>query len=174
MSEPFLEECLSVLTRTPEVLDVLLRDLPEALTMATEGPGTWSPYLVLRHLIYGEKTDWMPRMKIIMEHGANRIFDPYDHEAQFREQERRPLPKLLDEFRDLRRGSVADLRAMNLTTGQLELNGTHPALGLVTARQLMATWTAHDLGHIVQVNRVMAKRYKSEVGPWVQYLSPMK
>ena len=174
MSEPFLEECLSVLSRTPEVFDALLRDLPEVLTMATEGPGTWSPYVVLRHLIYGEKTDWMPRMTIIMEHGTNRIFDPYDHEAQFREQERRPLPELLDEFRNLRLGSIVDLRAMNLTGGQLELNGRHPALGLVTARQLMATWTAHDLGHIIQVSRVMAKRYKLEVGPWLEYLSVME
>ena len=174
MSEPFLEECLSVLTRTPEVLDALLRDLPEVLTMATEGPGTWSPYVVIRHLIYGEKTDWMPRLRIILEHGANRIFDPYDHEGQFREPERRPLPELLDEFRDLRLGGIAGLRAMNLTDAQLELNGRHPALGLVTARQLMATWTAHDLGHLVQVSRVIAKRYKSEVGPWVQYQSVMK
>ena len=108
--------------------------------MATEGTGTWSPYVVLRHLIYGEKTDWMPRLRIIMEHGTNRIFDPYNHEAQFRDEERRPLPELLDEFIDLRLGSIVELRAMNLTDGQLELNGKHPALGLVTARQLMATW----------------------------------
>jgi hypothetical protein len=174
MSEPFLEECLSVLTRTPEVFDALLRDLPEVLTMATEDTGTWSPYVVLRHLIYGEKTDWMPRLRIIMEHGTNRIFDPYNHEAQFRDQEPRSLPELLDEFIDLRLGSIVELRAMNLTDGQLELNGKHPALGLVTARQLMATWAAHDLGHIMQVSSVMAKRYKSEVGPWPQYQSIMK
>lgn len=174
MSAPFLEECLSVLTRTPEVLDVLLRNLPEELTLATEGPGTWSPYVVVRHLIYGEKTDWMPRMRIIMEHGADRTFDPFDHEAQFREQELRSLPELLDEFRDLRQSGIAALRAMNLTPGQLERNGRHPALGLVTARQLLATWAAHDLGHILQISRVMARRYKPEVGPWVRYQSVMK
>ncbi len=142
--------------------------------MANEGPGTWSPYAVVRHLIYGEKTDWMPRMRIIMEHGVNRVFDPFDHEAQFREQELRPLPALLDEFRDLRLQGIADLRAMNLTSEQLELNGRHPALGIVTARQLMATWTAHDLGHILQISRVMARRYKSDVGPWAQYQSVMR
>ena len=174
MDALFLEECLSVLARTPEALDVLLRDLPEALTMATEGPGTWSPYVVVRHLIYGDKTDWMPRMKIIMEHGANRTFDPFDHEGQFSQQELRSLPALLDEFRDLRHDNIACLRAMNLTSEQLELNGRHPALGLVTARQLMATWTAHDLGHILQISRVMARRYKPEVGPWAQYLSVVK
>ncbi len=170
----FLEECLSVLTRTPETLDALLRDLPEVLTKATEGPGTWSPYIVVRHLIYGEKTDWMPRMTIIMEHGVNRTFDPFDHEGQFRQQELRSLAALLDEFRDLRQGNLARLGAMNLTSEQLELSGRHPALGLVTARQLMATWAAHDLGHILQISRVMARRYKSEVGPWVQYQSVMK
>ena len=174
MAEPFLEECLSVLTRTPATLDVLLRDLPEVLTAATEGPGTWSPYVVIGHLIHTEKTDWMPRMTIIMEHGANRTFDPFDHEAQFRQPEVRSLSALLDEFRDLRHDSITRLRSMNLTAEQLETNGMHPALGLVTAKQLLATWASHDLSHILQVSRVMAKRYKSEVGPWVAYQTVMK
>jgi len=174
MSVPLLDECLSVLTRTPAVLDVLLRDLPEVLTTATEGPGTWSPSVVIGHLIHAEKTDWMPRMTIIMEHGARRAFDPFDHEAQFRQREVRSLPALLDEFKDLRHESVGRLRAMDLTAEQLETNGMHPALGLVTARQLVATWTSHDLGHILQISRVMAKRYKSEVGPWVAYQTVMK
>jgi hypothetical protein len=174
MTAPFLEECLSVLTRTPAVLDTLLRDLPEVLTGATEGLGTWSPYFVIGHLICGEKTDWLPRLTIILEHGASRTFDPFDREAQFRQPEERSLPVLLDEFRDLRHDNIARLRAMNLTPEQLELNGRHPALGLVTARQLIATWTAHDLGHILQISRVMARRYKPEVGPWVEYQSVMK
>ena len=169
-----MEECLSVLTRTPAVLDMLLCDLPEVLTTATEGPGTWSPYVVIGHLIYAEKTDWMPRLAIIMEHGVNRTFEPFDREGQFRQPEVKSLPVLLDEFRDLRHDCVARLRAMNLTPEQLERNGMHPALGLVTARQLLATWTAHDLGHLLQISRVMAKRYKSEVGPWAAYQSVMK
>lgn len=174
MIVPFLEECLSVLTRTPAVLDTLLRDLPEVLTAADEGPGTWSPYVVIRHLIYAEKTDWLPRMILIMEQGTSRPFDPFDHEAQFREREVRPLPALLDQFRELRSDSVARLREMNLTAAQLETCGTHPALGRVTARELLATWTSHDLGHILQISRVMAKRYKPEVGPWLAYQTVMK
>jgi len=174
MPAPFLEECLSVLTRTPAMLDSFLRDLPEVLTGATEGPGTWSPYVVIAHLIFAEKTDWMPRLSIILQHGANRTFDPFDHEGQFRNLEGQSLPTLLDEFKLVRQENVTRLRAMNLTPEQLELNGRHPALGLVTARQLIATWTAHDLGHIVQISRVMARRYKSEVGPWAAYQSVMK
>ncbi len=174
MTAPFLEECLSVLTRTPATLDTLLRDLPEAWTAATEGPGTWSPYVVVGHLNHGERADWMPRLAIILEHGRSRPFDPFDREAQFRESDGKSLPTLLDEFTSLRRDNLARLRALNLQPAQLELKGTHPDLGPVTVRQLLATWTAHDLAHILQVSRVMAKRYKREVGPWAEYLSVMK
>lgn len=174
MPVSFLEECLSVLTRTPAVLDAMLRDLPETWAAATEGPGTWSPYVVAGHLIHCERADWMVRLTIILEHGPARPFDPFDREAQFRENEGKPLPILLDEFNELRRGNLTRLRALNLRPEQLELKGTHPAFGTVTARQLLATWTAHDLAHILQVSRVMAKRYKDEVGPWAEYLSVMK
>ena len=174
MAVPFVEECCSVLTRTPGTLDAMLRDLPGAWTSATEGPGTWSPYVVIGHLIHGEKTDWMPRLAIILEHGPGRPFDHFDREAQFRESNDKPLPRLLDEFRELRDESLARLRALNLQPVQLELQGTHPELGRVTVRQLLATWTAHDLAHILQVSRVMARRYKQEVGPWAQFLSVMK
>lgn len=174
MSAPFLEECLSVLKRTPATLDTLLRDLPEPWTAATEGPGTWSPYVVIGHLIHGERTDWMPRLAIILEHGASRPFDPFDREAQFRESNGKSLSTLLDEFSALRSDNLTRLRALNLQPPQLELKGTHPGLGPVTVRQLLATWTAHDLAHILQVSRVMAKRYKQEVGPWAEYLSVMK
>jgi hypothetical protein len=174
MSAPFLEECLPILTRTPATLDTLLRDLPKAWTAATEGPGTWSPYTVIGHLIHGERDDWMPRLAIILEHGPSRPFDPFDREAQFRESNGKSLSTLLDEFGALRRDNLARLRALNLQPEQFELQGTHPALGPVTLRQLLATWTAHDLAHILQVSRVMAKRYKQEVGPWAEYLSVMK
>ncbi len=170
----FLEECLAVLTRTPATLDTLLRDLPEAWTDATEGPGTWSPYDVIGHLIHGEKTDWMPRLQTILEHGLSRPFDSFDRDAQFRESQRQPLSGLLDQFSALRHDNLARLRSLNLQPAQLELHGMHPALGPVTLRQLLATWTAHDLAHILQVSRVMARRYKYEVGPWAGYLSVMK
>ena len=173
MASPFLEESLCVLARTPATFNLLLRDLPEAWTTANEGPGTWSPYVIIGHLIHGEKTDWMTRLEIILEHGLNRPFDPFDREAQFNEITDTPLATLLDEFATLRRQNLARLRQLDLQPEQLELKGTHPALGTVTVRQLLATWTAHDLSHILQVSRVMAKRYKHEVGPWAQYLSVM-
>lgn len=174
MAEPFLEESLSVLTRTPATLDALLRGLPDSWVTATEGPGTWSPYVVVGHLIQGERADWMPRLAIILEHGENRPFDPFDREAQLRESNGKSLSTLLDEFSALRRDNLTRLRALNLQPGQLELKGTHPKLGPVTLRQLLATWTAHDLAHILQVSRVMAKRYKPDVGPWAEFLSVMK
>ena len=170
MAEPFLEECLAVLSRTPATLDALLRDLPEAWTSATEGEGTWSPYVVVGHLIHGERVDWMPRVKIILEHGPSRPFDPFDREVQ----RGGSLPEMLDEFRALRCGNLERLRALNLQPGQFDLLGAHPAFGEVTLRQLLATWTAHDLSHIVQIARVMAKRFRQQVGPWAEYLSVMK
>src|SRR6187431_2163892 len=173
MTEEFLKESLAVLERTPATLNALLRDLPEAWTAATEGPGTWSPYVVIGHLIHGDKTDWMPRLAIILEHGESRPFDPFDMQAHFAESAGRPLSALLDEFADLRRDNLALLRELALQPEQLELKGMHPDLGPVTVRQLLATWTAHDLAHILQVSRVMAKRYRQEVGPWAQYLSVM-
>lgn len=174
MITPFLSECLAVLTRTPATLDTLLRDLPHVWTTADEGPGTWSPWVVLGHLVHAEKADWMPRLAIILEHGPSRSFPPFDREAQFRDSQGKTLSALLDEFSALRLDNVARLQALNLQPAHLALQGTHPALGSVTVRQLLATWTAHDLTHIVQVSRVMAKRYKQEVGAWAEYLSVMK
>jgi hypothetical protein len=174
MSDPFVGECLAILTRTPGTLDALLRDLPDGWTAINEGPGTWSPYVVIGHLIHGEKTDWMPRLEIILERGTKRPFDPFDREAQLREDPGKSLSLLLDEFSTLRQQNLERLRGLNLGPEQLAMQGMHPALGTVTMRQLLATWTAHDLGHMVQVTRVMAKRYKQEVGPWAQFLSVMQ
>jgi hypothetical protein len=174
MAENFVEECLSVLTRTPATLDALLRGLPEAWTEATEGPGTWSPYVVIGHLIHGEKVDWMARLNIILNDGPSRPFDPFDREAQFRDSDGKSLASLLDEFSALRQQNIARLRALNVQPGQFDLKGTHPTLGTVTLRELLATWTAHDLAHLVQVARVMAKRYKQDVGPFAQFLSVMR
>jgi hypothetical protein len=174
MELDFVEECLSVLTRTPATLNALLGGLSDAWTAATEGPGTWSPFVIIGHLIHAEKADWIPRLAIILEYATSRPFEPFDREAQFRDRDGISLPVLLQEFADSRLDSIARLRAMQLTPEKLELKGIHPGLGIVTARQLMATWTAHDLGHLLQISRVMAKRYKQEVGPWVAYLSVMK
>lgn len=171
---PFdLKDTLDVLTRTPRVMDTLLRNLGDDWTLADEGPDTWSPIVVVGHLIHGEETDWIPRARIILEHGPDRSFDPYDRFAQFERFGDWPMAKLLDRFAELRQENVATLESWNLSEAQLDLPGKHPALGDVSLRQLLATWTAHDLGHISQIVRAMAKRYKSDVGPWVEYLSIM-
>jgi hypothetical protein len=173
MPAPFLEESIALLERTPATLNTLLRHLPAAWTDATEGPGTWSPQIVIGHLIHGEQADWIPRLETILQHGTSCPFEPFDREAQFRDSAGKSLPQLLDEFAAARTASLARLRALDLRPAQLDLQGTHPAFGPVTARQLIATWTAHDLSHIVQIGRVMAKRYKQDVGPWAAYLSVM-
>jgi len=174
MNSTFLKESLSILERTPATLNALLRDLPEAWTTATEGPDTWSPYDVMGHLVHGERDDWMKRLEIILKHGPSRTFDPFDRQAQFRESTGKSLPMLLDEFMALRQDNLKRLRELDLQPAQFELQGTHPTLGTVTMRQLLSAWTAHDLAHLLQVSRVMAKRYKQETGPWARFLSVMK
>jgi hypothetical protein len=169
-----LKNGIAVLERTPATLRTLLDGLSPAWTDATEGPDTWSPYVVIGHLIHGERTDWIPRAQIIRAQGANRTFTPYDRFAQFRESQGRTLIELLDEFTRLRAQNVGTLKSWRLTEAQLALEGRHPELGAVTMQQLLACWVAHDLGHIVQVSRVMAKQYREAIGPWTAYLSVMK
>jgi DinB superfamily len=164
---------LSVLERTPDTLRALLAGLPPAWTEGTEGPDTWSPYVIVGHLIHGERTDWIPRAEIILAQGQQRRFTPFDRFAQFRESEGKPLKQLLDEFARLRAGNLKKLAGWHLTEAQLELTGEHPELGPVTLRQLLATWVAHDLGHLSQTTRVMAKQYRDAIGPWRAYLSIM-
>lgn len=164
----------AVLERTPLTLRTMLTGLPPAWIDATEGPGTWSPYVVVGHLIHGERTDWIPRARIILTQGPDRSFAPYDRLAQFHESEGKPLGVLLDEFARLRAGNLATLRGWRLTEAQLDLEGIHPEFGAVTLRQLLATWVAHDLGHIVQIGRVMARQYTDAVGPWRAYLSALR
>lgn len=171
---PLIEESMPILQRTPLVLNTLLRDLPDTWTSATEGPGTWSPYDVVGHLIHGEKADWMVRLEIILKHGPDRPFDPFDREAQFRESQGKTMNQLLDEFMETREKNLEKLVRFNLQSEQLELKGMHQVLGLVTARQLIGTWTAHDMAHLLQISRVMAKRYREETGPFAQFLSVMK
>jgi hypothetical protein len=165
---------VAVLERTPNTLRAMLAGLPHAWIDATEGPETWSPYVVIGHLSHAERADWIPRAQIILAQGANRRFEPFDRMAQFHESKGKSLAQLLDEFGKLRAHSLATLAAWKLTDAQLSLEGEHPAFGHVTLRQLFATWVAHDLGHIAQVARVMAKQYRDAVGPWRQYLSIME
>ena len=165
-----LELSVDVLARTPATMHALLTGLTEPWTRGTEGPDTFSPFDIVGHLIDGEETDWIPRARIILARGANPRFEPYD---RFRHRSRnvgRELQSLLDEFAELRAGSLAVLRSWHLTATELDLPGEHPSLGSVTLRQLLAAWVVHDLGHIAQAVRVMAKQYYDEVGPWVPYL----
>ena len=168
-----LTDGIAVLERTPAVLGALLGGLSTEWTAATEGEGTWSPYDVVGHLIHGERTDWIVRAQIILAQGVERRFTPFDREAQFRESRGRPIGHLLDEFAELRAANLATLSRWGLSEAQLALTGEHPAFGEVTLGQLLATWVAHDLGHVAQVTRVMAKRYKDTVGPWRAYLPVM-
>ncbi len=165
-----LSTAIPVLERTPATLDALLRGLGPTWLDATEGPETWSPYVVLGHLIHGERTDWIPRARIVLAQGANRRFEPFDRFAQARESAGKSLADLLGEFVRLRSESLRTLVDWNLTDRELALTGEHPAFGTVTLRQLLSTWVAHDLGHVAQVARVMAKQYGDEVGPWREYL----
>lgn len=165
-----IEEALEILGRTPSVLRGWLGGLPAAWAEATEGPETWSPYDVVGHLIHGERADWMPRARHVLAGRSDIPFTPFDRLAQFRESRGKTLARLLEEFERLRRANLEELSGLALTAAQLDLPGLHPALGPVTLRQLLATWVVHDLNHLGQIARVMAKRYGDDVGPWKAYL----
>ncbi|MEO5580106.1 MAG: DinB family protein [Gemmatimonadaceae bacterium] len=168
-----IERGIAVLDRTPLVLRAMLEGLAPDWTDATEGPETWSPYVIVGHLIHGERTDWIPRAQLILAQGTNRRFTPYDRFAQFHESQGMSLAELFDEFARLRADNLATFIGWQLTETQLALEGEHPEFGAVTLRQLLATWVAHDLGHIAQAARVMAKQYREAVGPWRAYLPVM-
>ena len=163
----------AVLERTPRTLRAMLAGLSPIWTDATEGPDTWSPYVIVGHLIHGERTDWIPRAELILAQGQNRRFTPYDRFAQFHESQGNSLAELLEEFARLRTENLATLAGWHLSGAQLALEGEHPAFGPVTLRQLLATWVAHDLGHVAQAARVMARQYRKAVGPWRAYLPVM-
>ena len=165
-----LDDGIPVLERTPAIFRALLAGLSSGWVTADEGPDTFSPFDNLGHLIHGERADWIPRARIVLARGASRQFEPYDRFAQVRESQGKSLAQLLDEFAQLRTDNLATLRGWHLTDRELALEGEHPALGTVSLRQLLATWVAHDLGHIAQTTRVMAKRYRDAVGPWRAYL----
>jgi hypothetical protein len=165
-----IAEAAALLARTPGMLDAWLRGLPECWIVAHEGRDTWSPIDIVGHLIHGERADWMPRVRWILDRGDSMAFEPFDRLAQFRESAGRSLPDLLDEFARLRQASLRELAALQVDETALDRPGMHPSLGAVTLRQLLATWVAHDLDHVTQVARVMATQYADEVGPWRAYL----
>ena len=165
-----LDRSIEVLARTPRTLEVLLDGLSDSWTRANEGPETFSPFDVVGHLIDGEETDWIPRARIILARGPDPRFEPYDRFRHRARNVNRSLASLLEEFTRLRTENLAVLRGWRLDRAQLDLPGMHPALGAVTLHQLLAAWVAHDLGHIAQVVRVMAKQYRDAVGPWVAFL----
>lgn len=166
-----LSETLDILERTPAVVGGLLRGTSAAWHGIDEGPDTWSAFDVVGHLIVGEETDWVPRARIILEHGESRPFEPFDRFAQFDRFTGWTLDRLLDRFAELRQTNLETVRSWQLTEAQLDLRGLHPELGTATLRELLATWAVHDLNHIAQISRVLAKRYTWDVGVWRQYLS---
>lgn len=165
-----LEQATDILRRTPAVLDAWLRGLPDDWARRDEGPETWSPFDVVGHMIHGEETDWMGRARIILNEGEARPFEPFDRFAQFEKSRGRTLDELLGRFAHLRARNLDELDSWGLTAEQLERRGRHPDLGVVTLRQLLATWVVHDLSHLAQIGRVMCRQYGEEVGPWKAYL----
>jgi hypothetical protein len=166
---------IALLTRTPAALNALLRDLPDTWTTSNEGTNdrgdnTWTVYDVVGHLNHAERTDWIPRVKRVLESGETRPFDPFDRLAQFRESEGKTLSQLLDEFAHLRSQNLAELQALNLQPADLARRGNHPSFGSVTLSELLATWAAHDMTHLHQISRIMAHQYRDAVGPWSKFL----
>jgi len=165
-----LSQTVALLERTPAALNALLRLLPEPWTLANEGDGTWSAFDIVGHLIHAEHTDWIPRARMILEHGESQTFKPFNREGQNETSQGKSLPQLLDEFSSVRAASLRALGAMNLAPADLDRRGRHPSFGPVTLGQLLATWAAHDLTHLHQLSRLLAHPYREAVGPWVAYL----
>lgn len=165
-----LDQAISVLERTPAALRELMWDLSDEWVATSGDRGDWGPFDIVGHLIHGERTDWIPRARVILEDQDRRTFDTFDREAQFEVSKGKSLEELLGEFEDLRRENLVTLRSWDLTAEDLAGVGQHPELGKVTMRELLATWVVHDLGHLAQIGRAMARRYRQEVGPWREYL----
>jgi DinB superfamily len=179
LSEISLAEAIALLARTPATLNAQLRGLPNIWVRRNEGRNnqgkdTWSAFDVVGHLIVGERTDWMPRVRVILENGEARPFDPFDRFAQLKQGQDKSLEQLLDDFVALRGKSLAELQALNLQPQDLKRRGKHPALGVVTLSELLATWVVHDLTHLHQLSRVMAHQYRDAVGPWDAYLGVLQ
>jgi uncharacterized damage-inducible protein DinB len=169
-----LEQAREVLRRTPSALNSLLRHLPDQWVLHNEGPDSWSVYDIVGHLIHGEETDWIPRAEIILRDGESGTFEPFDRFAMFEKSRGKSLDELLDQFERLRVESLNKLGEMNLTPETLKKRGRHPDLGVVTLEELVSTWVVHDLGHMAQISRVMARQYEDAVGPWKAFLSILR
>src|SRR5215467_8851188 len=169
-----LQDTIALLARMPAVLDAFLRDLPETWTRCNEGEKTWSAFDIVGHLIHGERTDWMPRARMILRFGETQTFEPFDRWGQVREGQGKSLGQLLDDFARLRSENVDELRALSLRQEDLERRGRHPGLGVVTLSELLATWAVHDLTHLHQISRVMAHQYRDAVGSWSKFLGVLK
>ncbi|MDQ2712079.1 MAG: DinB family protein [Acidobacteriota bacterium] len=169
-----LQQTIALLTRTPAALNALLRDLPETWTSRNEGENTWCAFDVIVHLIHCERADWMPRARIVLQFGESQTFEPFDRWKNIRESRGKPLGGFLEEFARLRSENLCELHALNLQQKDLELRGRHPALGVVTLSELLATWAVHDLTHLHQISRVMAHQYRDAVGAWSGYLGVLQ
>ena len=169
-----ISKSIEILERTPHVLIHLTKNLSHDWTMNNEGGETWSVFDVIGHLIHGEKTDWITRMKIILSEEPNKEFKPFDRFAQLEESKGKSLEELLNEFLAARELSLKKLKGFKLTENDYNKTGIHPKFGAVTLSQLIAAWTVHDLDHISQISRVMAKQYKESSGPWVEYMKILK
>lgn len=165
-----LEKSIQILEQTPRTLDTFLSGLDLEWTETNEGHETWTVYDIIGHLIHGEKTDWMTRLEIILQKEGSKTFTPFDRFAQFKDSQGKSLKELLDEFKTLRQRNIVKLRTLEINEGSFEDTGIHPNFGEVTLRQLLATWVVHDLNHLAQISRVMAKQYEKEVGPWKAFL----
>ncbi len=169
-----LSKAIEILERTPRVLESLLLELSDTWITSTEGSDTWSPYDVLGHLIHGERTDWIPRLEAILSDGSNKTFAPFDRFAQFSESKGKSLNDLLEEFKIIRGRNIEILRSKGISLKDFSKKGIHPKFGEVTLVQLLSTWVVHDLDHIFQISRVMAKQYSTDVGPWIEYLKILR
>ncbi|MGA8270474.1 MAG: DinB family protein [Candidatus Sulfotelmatobacter sp.] len=174
LTEFNLAEAIAILTRTPGTLNALLSGMPNTWVHCNEGKDSWSAFEIVGHLIVGESTDWMPRVRVILEHGDARPFEPFDRFAQKKESQNKPMQELLDDFARLRIKNIAALQALNLQENDLTRRGRHPALGAVTLSELLATWAVHDLTHLHQLSRVMAHQFRDAVGPWKAYLGVLQ
>jgi DinB superfamily len=169
-----LQNSIALLARTPATLNALLGDLPDAWTVADEGENTWTPLDVVAHLLYTERSNWMPRARVIREFGETQPFAPFKRFGHRDEREKKSLDRLLEEFAHAREASLAELRAWNLGASDLEKRGQHPALGTATLSQLIAAWTVHDLTHLHQITRILAHQYREAVGPWNKFLGVLQ
>lgn len=169
-----MKEAIEVLERTPQTLEFFLSGLSEGWIRCNEGEGTWNASEVIDHLIEGENNNWLPRLAFILEEGESKIFPPFDRYSHLNQKEERTLEQKLMEFKNIRAQNIVRLKALIDPAIHLELTGSHPAFGPVKVRELISTWAVHDLTHIAQIVRVMAERYRTDVGPWVEYLGILK